>query len=338
MLSDRQKLILKAVIEEYVSKAEPVGSAALINKPYLNFSSATIRAEMATLEVLGYLEKTHTSSGRIPSEKGYRYYVECLVTRDASVTNNFPLIDKIFKDRELSRDDAIKEALNFLSDLTHYTTVAFGRGVENSLIKKLDFIPLTDNEAVVLIVTDSGHVQNQRIVVPDGMNIDDLRKVVATLDDVLKNKPLYKVEELLYQEFSRIQIKEFMDFQEQFMNSFLNAFSKFANDDFYLSGISNVFEFPEFRDVDRLSNLLSSMEKQSLTKIIPDKHSGLRVKIGSENEIRTMDNCTIISVPYQISDDEMGTIAVIGPTRMEYKKVIPLVEYIAKNMTDLYKK
>lgn len=337
MLTDRQKLILKAIIEEYVNTAEPVGSTSLIDKPYLRFSSATIRAEMAYLEAEGYLDKTHTSSGRIPSDKGYRYYVECLLTRDFDVQNEFPLIDRIFADNEMAREKAIKEALNLLSELTNYTSVALGPDTKTSLVKRLDFIPLSKDEAIVLIVTSGGHVQNQMINIPKGMDIEELRKVVATLNDVLKDIPLSEVSKILSEEISRSKVKEFMQYQEQLINSFLNAFSKFANDNFYLSGMSNIFDQPEFHDITKVRKYIETLDKVSLLKLTGDSY-GLNIKIGLENEIVSMEKCTIVSVPYRINEDEIGRIAVIGPTRMEYKRVIPLLEYIAKNMGKLYRK
>lgn len=338
MLTDRQKLILKAIVEEYVSTATPVGSFVLTEKPYLNFSSATIRAEMAQLEFLGFIEKTHTSSGRVPSSKGYKYYVENLVTRDCDVVEDFPLIDQIFMNREMAKEEAVKQVMNLLSELTNYTSIALGPDIRRALVKKMDFIPVSAKEAVILIVTNTGDVQNQMIQVPKDMNLEDLRKVVVVLDDVLRDKPLSEVERILNEEFSRIQIKEIVQYQEQLVNSFLNAFSKFTRDNYYLSGMSNVFEQPEFGSVDKLKRFMEAFEKGSILRLVGDDTNGLTVRIGQENSITAMDDCTVISVPYKVDENEWGTIAVIGPTRMEYKKVIPLIEYIAGNMSKLYRK
>lgn len=338
MLTDRQKLILKAIVEEYISTGEPVGSKILTEKPYLDFSSATIRFEMARLEELGYLEKTHTSSGRIPSDRGYKYYADSLVTRDTDVLEDFPLIDDIFKEKEFAREEAIKEALNLLSKLTNYTTVALGPDVKKCLIKRLDFIPISEREAVFLIVTDQGHVQNQTIKIPYGMDLEELRKIVSTLDDCLRNTPIEEAEELINKEFASIQIKDFIDYQEQIINTFVNAFAKFANENFYLSGVSNILNQREFTDAKKIKSFMDVLDRKSLIRVISDEKHSLSIKVGSENKIVPMEDCTVISVPYRVSEDQYGTVAVIGPTRMEYKKVIPLVEYIAKNMTKLYKK
>lgn len=337
MLTSRQKLILKAIVEEYVNTAEPVASFDLMSKPYLNFSSATLRAEMATLEQLGLIEKPHTSSGRVPTSFGYKYYVENLVTRDTDVVSDFPLIDQIFKEHNLMKEEAIKEAMNLLSKLTNYTSMALGADYRSELVKKMDFIPVSDYEAVILIVTNEGHVSNQTIKIPNGLKSEDLKNVVKVLDEVLRNKPITDVEKILNDEFARLQVKEIIDYQDQLLNTFVNAFSKFYKENYYLSGMSNLFGQPEFNDVNKLKKYMEAFEEGEVMRLVGNTN-GLTVRIGSENKILAMDDCTIISVPYRIDDDKVGTIAVIGPTRMEYKKVIPLVEYIAGNMTKLYKK
>lgn len=330
-------MILKAIIEAYVKDAQPVGSKTLTGMPYLNFSSATLRYDMAQLEDLGYLEKTHTSSGRVPSEKGYRYYVEHLVTRDFDVELQFPLIDEIFLKNKLARESAVEEAIHLLSELTNYTAMAVGPSSKQSLIKKIDFIPLSEREAVVLIVTDQGHVQHQNIRIPDELDIESLKEVIKTLDDLLKNRLISEASQILEAEFARSEIQSFMDYQQQLLHSFIHAFSKFAEDNFYLSGVTNVFDQPEFHNVKHIKKFVDMLDRRELIKLIGD-HEGLSVKFGSELQLIPMENCTVISVPYRISEFEHGTIAVVGPTRMEYNKVIPLVEYIASNLGKLYKK
>lgn len=337
MITSRQKLILKAIIEAYVRDAQPVGSKALTQMPYLNFSSATLRYDMAQLEELGYLDKTHTSSGRVPSEQGYKYYVEHLVTRDADVLEQFPLIDEVFLKNTLARETAIEEAIHLLSKLTNYTAMAIGPSSSQSKIKKIDFIPLGDKEAVILIVTDQGHVQHQNITVPELMDINSLKEVIKTLDDLLKDRFIEDASQILEAEFAKSEIASFIDYQAQLMHSFIHAFSKFAEENFYLSGVTNVFDQPEFHNVRHIKNFVDMLDRRELVKLIGDRE-GLSIRFGSDLQLIPMENCTVISVPYRISEHEKGTIAVVGPTRMEYSKVIPLIEYIASNLGKLYKK
>jgi len=336
MLSNRQKLILKAIVEEYVKAVEPIGSKFLIDKPYLEFSSATIRFEMAKLEELGFLEKTHISSGRVPSEKGYKYYVENLFTRDDRIEADFPAIDALFSKKELSKEETIKEALNLLSDLTNYTTVALGPNFQNCRIKKIEFIPLSRNEAILLIVTNLGHVENQKIRLSEDFSLNDLKKIIQNLDELLHDVPLAKAQEIINHKLADTQIKNYMDYQETLINSFLNTFEKFMENSFFLSGVSKAFLQPEFQSVEKLRGFMEIMDEKNVLKVMRDFPESLSVRIGGENQFIRMNDCTVVSVPYRITEDDYGTIAVIGPTRMEYKKVIPLIEYLAKSMTKLF--
>ena len=337
MLTSRQKLILKAIIELYFTDPQPVGSKVLTELPYLNYSSATIRYDMAKLEELGFLDKTHTSSGRVPSEQGYRYYINNLVTRDSDVVEDFPLVDEVLLKHRYSKKLAVEQAINLLSDLTKYTAMAVGPSSHKTKIKKIDFIPVATTEAVVLIVTDQGHVQHQSISIPEGMEINDVKEVINTLDDLLHNRFLEEAQVILKNEFAKNQVSKYMDYQTQLLDSFINAFSKFAEDNFYLSGMTNVFDQPEFMDVTNVKNFVNMLDRKDLIGLIGSK-DGLSVTFGSEIELKPMDNFTIISVPYRVNDNEKGTIAVLGPTRMEYSKVIPLLEYIASNLGKLYRK
>ncbi len=336
MLSDRQKLILKAIVEEYIESIEPVGSKVLTEKPYLDFSSATIRYDMAKLEELGYLEKTHTSSGRIPSQKGYKYYVDYLVTRDYDVVDAFPLIDCIFADNTKARKQAIKEAVTLLGELTNYMIVNSVSSA-NIRIKRLDLIPINLKEAVLLIVTNQASVSNQLIRISNDLDMDHLCKVIATLNDIVHDKPINEIFTILKSNDCLESIHDYMDYQEELINIFNNAFKEIKNEQVYTSGVTNIFNQPEFRDVDFIKNFLDAQIEKNFINFNTENR-GLSIKIGYDNMPKTMKNCSVISIPYSIDDEDYGTIAVIGPTRMEYKKVIPLVEYIANNLSKLYKK
>lgn len=336
MLTSRQKLILKAIIDIYAETAEPVGSKTLMNLPYLNFSSATLRYDMAALEELGYLEKTHTSSGRIPSEKGYRYYVEHLVTRDSDVQKVYPLVDEIFERNQLAREKAIEEAIKLLSDLTNYTAVAVGPDINDARIQKIDLIPLDDKNAVILIVTDKGHVQHQQIHLIDDLSIRDVKEVISTLNDLLTSRYLHDAMRILKEEYAKKELDQFMTLQRQLIDSFIEAFGKFASETFYLSGITNIFDQPEFSNVSHIKKLIDMMDRREIVKLIGSPE-GLSIKFKSDIEVIPSNQMTVISMPYFINEDEKGTIALLGPARMNYKKVIPLLEYIAANLAKLYK-
>ena len=335
-LSNRQKLILKAIIEEYVSSGEPVGSKVLTAKPYLEFSSATIRADMAYLEMLGLLEKTHTSSGRIPSVSGYKYYVEHLVTRDYEVVNDFPLIDKIFNDETLNKEQMIKKAIDLLSDLTNYMTLASENNYEHIRIAKLDLVQISDFDALLLIITSTAKVETRQIKIPK-MGFAEFKKVIDAFDKALHNCYVSEIKYILKSENVANIISQYIDYQDEILRTFEVAFSSLNQTKTFHSGIDTIFEIPEFRDVDKIKDIITAVNDESINSLIAEPTRGLSVKIGQENNISMMNDCSVVSVPYQIGDDEGGMIAVIGPKRMEYNRVIPLLEYIAKNMSKLFK-
>lgn len=335
MITSRQKLILKAIVDLYSETAEPVGSKVLMDLPYLNFSSATLRYDMAILEDLGFLEKTHTSSGRIPSEKGYKYYINNLITRDDKVLEMFPLIDKIFEEKSFSKELVIKEAIKLLSSLTNYTAIAIGRDIDKAILSKLDLIPLTNKDAILLIVTNLGHVQHQQITIPQDLSMNDLKEVVKTLNDLLANRLLKDAANTLKEELVVGELDKFMKYQTQIYDSFLQAFSKFASDSFYLSGMTNVLESAEYNNITHVKKLMDMLDRRELVKLIGTS-DGLSVKFSSDLDIIPINQMTVVSIPYRISESEHGTLALLGPNRMSYKQIIPLLEYIAANLAKLY--
>lgn len=335
-LSNRQKLILKAIIEEYVSSGEPVGSKVLTEKPYLEFSSATIRADMAYLEMLGLLEKTHTSSGRIPSAQGYKYYVEHLVTRDYEVVNHFPLIDRIFNDNSLNKEQMIRKSIDLLSDLTNYMTVASENNFDHVKVAKLDLVQINDYEALLLIITNTAKVETKQIRIPK-MGFKEFKKVIDAFDKALNNCYISEIKYILKSENVASIISQYIDYQDEILRTFESVFSDFAHTRTIHSGMDTIFEIPEFRDVDKIKDFMHAVNSDSMNSLMAKPTRGLSVRIGQENNLTAMNDCSIVSVPYQIGDQEGGMIAVIGPTRMEYNKVIPLLEYIAKNMSKLFK-
>lgn len=337
MLSNRQKLILKAIVEIYVETGIPVGSKVLTDRPYLDYSSATIRYDMQDLEEMGYLEKTHTSSGRIPSTRGYRYYLENLITRDSDTGQFFPLIDSIFEKFENRKEHAVKRAIDLLSELTSYTSVVLGPDSSLTRIKKIDVVNLTEDEVVLLIVTNKGNVQSQVFRIPDGISLDYFNKTIKTFDDLLKNQYIKDAGRILSSRLMEKEVVEYLDYQEKIVDTFIDAFMRMGQEEVYLSGIGNMISETTFEDPEDIKNLLRVLDNKDVLRVIGNE-KGLSFKIGREAEFMPTDQCTIISVPYRVSEYEVGTIALIGPVRMDYSKVIPLMEYIAKNITKLYKK
>lgn len=341
MLTERQNLVLKTIVEEFVATALPVGSRVLSKKENLRFSAATIRNEMADLEELGFIEKTHTSSGRIPSHKGYRYYVDFLVSKEVSsseIPETFKFNELLTK-KQIERESAIKEALKILSSLTNYTSILLGPSRDNSVVQKIQFVPLSTTQAVLILITDGGHVENVTTTLPTGVDINLMETIIKALDKLLYGVRISEVESKLAEGFEH-QLYAYMSYKEEIVYAMLKLLAaSMGNNTYMLSGKSNILKQPEFTDLDEVSTLYDMIEEDQIIKVIDESagETGLTVKIGTENEIKAMDNCTLITVPYQINAHEQGKIALLGPTRMEYQKIIPLLEYVAKLMSDLYR-
>lgn len=335
MLSDRQKLILKAIIEEYVTSNEPVGSKALTNKPYLDFSSATIRYDMQHLEENGYLEKTHTSSGRIPSQMGYRYYVDHLIIRNDEVVEYFKYIDEILDNKLITKEESLKKLTEFLSELTGYYSAIVGASNDYAKVMKMEIVPLSDSEAVLLIVTSNGAVQSQKISIPNGYNMDDLLRIIQMFDNAMYDHSIYEIRDILSKEAAKPRIRQMVDFRDDILNFMIKGFSRFLNAETYDSGLSKLFNQPEFQDHQKMQRILKAIDNNTLQALGSIK-GGLKIYVGAENNCEGLDECSIVTVPYYIGDNEYGTLVLVGPTRMNYRGVIPLLEYVAKSMSKLY--
>ena len=330
MLSERQLKILNWIVEEYVKTAEPVGSKTLSSLPEFQYSSATIRNDMAVLEELGYLLKTHTSSGRIPSVKGYKLYVSGVLNNKEEETKEFPMIDEIFRRHETSKDDAIKESMSLVSQLTNYASVALGKSSYNARIKNLQIVKLSDYSAVMVMVTDQGYVESKKIMIPDSINFKDIEKVIKLLNETLHDCPISEIDTKL-KDIQRVDdIQRSIEYYDELVGVFIRAVSEMVKDKYFVSGQTNILNFPEFQDIEKVRDIFNLMNEKDIFKVVSINNNDITVNIGKDNQIKAMEDCTVISVPYDNGNGNRGAIAVIGPTRMEYQKIIPLLDYIAK--------
>lgn len=341
MLTDRQILVLKAIVEEFIATALPVGSRVLSKKSDLNFSAATIRNDMADLEELGYLEKTHTSSGRVPSQQGYRFYVDNLVVSEIlPASEDTVFFDQLLSLKQGERETAVKEAMTLLSSLTNYTSILLGPNWQNCLVQKIQFVPISYTQAVLILITDHGHVENRTITLPEGISPKMMEQIIKALDELLVGSLVCEVQDRLSAGFES-HLHDFISYKEEILYAMLQLLSQSVqSSNVVLSGRSNILKQPDFADLSQVSPLIEMMEQNEFVKIIETIDTNQRqltVRIGQENEIKAMENCTLITVPYEIGNSEYGKIALLGPTRMEYQKIIPLLEHVAKMMSDLYK-
>ena len=335
MLSNRQKLILKAVIESYIQDGQPVGSRAISEIPYLNYSSATIRFDMQILEELGYLDKTHTSSGRIPSVRGLRYYIDNLLTRDKRVIELFPLVDDIFRKNRYSKRKALEKAADLLSAITNYTAIGINPSSVTSYIKRLEFIELGSDEGVIVIVVSDGTVLNQKITITSDIEISNLTNFFQSLGKLLENKTLSKARRVLIARHQANDLRELEKYEKNILEILIELLTTDQEEQFYLSGVTNMFDDSYFTSFDSLKESMMQLNETNISDLISND-SGLVIRVGSDISFMPKSNFSIVSIPYRFSETERGSLALIGPNRMDYRQVIPLIEYIAINLSELY--
>ncbi len=323
-MGDRQSKLLKAIVESYIKTVKPVGSKSLCKK--FKCSSATIRNDMMYLEELGYLEKTHTSSGRIPSEKGYHYYVENLMQPKEITGEDVLKLQTILNNKDLILSDAINKCMEIISDITNYTSIVLGKNCRDNVLKQISIIPIDEKKVVSVLVTNTGHVENRQVYVPEDISIKEIVKTCEIVNKELIGTLINEIPEKL--EFViKPEIAKTMQKYEELCSFFYNAFSEFEenNDDVFFGGKTNILKQPEYNEPEKIKEIINKLEDVELVKNIETDEKDIKVYIGEENNFDK--DTTVIKTSYNI-DGEVGTLAIIGPKRMEYDKVVTLLDYL----------
>ena len=327
MITNRQSELLKLIVEDYIKTVKPVSSKALCET--LDCSSATIRSEMSTLEDLGLLEKTHTSSGRVPSEKGYRYYVDNIMKPKELTGDDMLKLQTIFHNKSLVISDAIAKSMEIVAELTNYTSIVLGNTSKNNRVNKVEVVPINDHNLIALIVTDTGHVEHKNLVLDDTVSLVEVKQTVDLINKLIIGTPIDEVSAKLEFEIKPV-IEKYVKQHEVLYNAFYNAFSDFTKEPHYkMTGTSNILMQPEFDNTSKIRDIIYKLENHEMIESIKEEDDEIKIYIGSENEFDK--NVTIIKTKYVVNGIE-GTIAIVGPKRMEYDRVITLLDYIKKNI------
>ena len=329
MLTERQRMILNAIIDDYIRFAEPVGSRSISKRGDVGFSPATIRNEMADLEELGFLEQPHTSAGRIPSQKGYRYYVDNLVQLDKLSSEEVGRLKSAFAEKITAMEEIVQHTASILSQMTNYTSIALGPEVFEASFRHFQLLPLNEETAVAIVVTNTGHVENKTVPIPPGISVSELEQVVNLLNAKLVGVPLYKLRSQLYTEVGN-EMGRYVSHVQELMTLVESVLIGDDNHrEVFLSGTTNMLAQPEFKDVDKIKTIWELLEETpTLIKVVGSAPTGIQVRIGQENPHEAIANCSLITATYTIDGQTLGTIGVLGPTRMEYAKVINLMNHL----------
>lgn len=326
MISKRQEELLKLIVEDYIKTARPISSKSLCD--IMKCSSATIRNEMSELEDLGLLEKTHISSGRVPSERGYRYYVDNIMEPRKLSGEDMLKLQTVFHNKSLVISDVIAKSMEIIAELTNYTSIVLGKSSKENKVSKIEVVPLNENQFIAIVITDRGHVEHRNMYVEENVSLNEIRQTVDLINKLIVGTPIDEVNSALEFEVKPI-ISKYVKQHEALYNAFYNAFSDFKNDhSFKMSGTKNILMQPEFDNTDRIREIISKFDDKELISSIKEEDNGVKIYIGSENDLDN--DLTVIKTKYSINGEE-GTIALVGPKRMEYERVVALLNYIKEN-------
>jgi len=339
VLNERKKKILQIIIEDYISSAEPVGSRTIARKYDLGLSPATIRNEMSDLELLGYLEQPHTSAGRIPSAQAYRFYVDALIEPGTLTDNDMALIYGWYNERRRNIDDIFQSTAKILSRMTQNVSMVLTNQQTIANFCYLKFLPLDSQHAILCIVADDGSIDTNVVDIPLGMSSEEMDYLAGKMSKLLEDRNLSDISVEILQNVHTDVVEDKLIF-----SSLLQAVRKMTGrrqeQKVFLGGTKQLLNQPEFRDVERVRNLLGILEEEKVLKDLLQggEDSGLKVTIGSENKFTGIQDCSMVQATYRLNDQIVGTMAVLGPTRMEYGKVISVMDYLHKYLKTILDK
>jgi heat-inducible transcriptional repressor len=334
-LNERKKQILQAIISEYIKTAQPVGSRTLARRHKVGLSPATIRNEMADLEESGFLIQPHTSAGRIPSQKGYRYYVDDLMEAPDLEEEERAKIRQVYEFERLKEiEEIIKHTSTLLSLLTNYTSLILGPQLKKSAFKKLQIMPVDQQRGLLVLVADTGFVKSKVINLPQALSPGELNRIVSYLNMRLDGLTIDKITSRLIVELRR-DLYHHIQFLE---DTFTLLQDSLAEDErrVFLGGTTNILNQPEFGDIEKVKSLLSLFEKNSLLATLLARPvagvKGIVIRIGRENILEEVQECSLVMATYCLGKEVVGTVGVLGPTRMDYAKTVAVIEQVVNHL------
>ena len=328
MFNERKIRILEAIINDYIATAEPIGSRTIAKKYDLGISSATIRNEMSDLEEMGYIVQPHTSAGRVPSDKGYRLYVDRLMPHRELTHDEATYLHKVIASNINHVEVLMRETAKAISVLTNYTTIASKATADLTQVKHIQLLPLDEDSIVIVLITDSNSIKNHVLKLENAPDYETLSQLSFMLNDLLggsKLSDLDKIEIEAYDDNSKM-LQKILDYVRKVV---------LQEDDIrvYTSGVKNILEYPEFSDIEKAKGLFKTFEEQDmLITLLGNNNDNVQVVIGSESTMEQMQGCSIIKANYMFGKKHLGAIGVIGPTRMDYSQVFAILNGIVKNV------
>lgn len=337
MLSKRRRIILNNLIENYVVTGEPTGSSRLVKKYGIEASPATVRNELAALEEMGYLEQPHTSAGRVPTDKGYRFYVSSL-TQDTGLSETEKIaVHRFYSELSKEVEGLLRETCDLLSNITHYVAIAFAAPPRKSSIKHLDLVWLGSNTVLLVLITDTGRVGKRIIEFKQTVASEVLGKVEKSLNQKISGKNIDEVPQETEEEMAELFHPGGRILTEKILEQIVDCLTEEEGERAYLGGTTNILDYSQFAELTEIQELFKAFEqKYFLLGLLKEALAAppVVVKIGSENKQQEMKHCSFIGTSYRVEGKSVGTVGILGPTRMNYPRAISAVEYIARNLSE----
>ncbi len=334
-LGERKLQILKVIIDDYITTAQPVGSRSISKKPAIKVSSATIRNEMADLEELGYLLQPHTSAGRVPSDLGYRIYVDMLRSAKKVAARDKKVIQSLLVSNIIEVEDVIFHAMKILSDLTHLPVVITLPLFKKSKLENMKLIRVNSSKVLMILVSDTGVIKNIHLGISD-ISQPVLDQIAACILSRFKGTA---IENINVKRLSSIreELKVYDEVIDYLIPILRNSLKEVDKIEVYTDGVDNIFLYEEFTNLSKAKEVISLMkDKDALYEAIQDADDGVSVKIGEENDVEAMKHLSLIAAPYKFNGKNDGRIGVIGPTRIDYDSIIPTVQYISDVLSSIF--
>jgi heat-inducible transcriptional repressor len=336
-LNEREKRVLELILHSYIATAEPVGSRTLARALNNRWSSATIRNIMADLEEQGFLFKAHVVAGRIPTGRAFRYYVNSLLIPKGPGKRELQALENLTRQRHPHVAGLMEDASRMLADLCKYTSIVVEPKVNTMLFKEIEFVKLSKNTVLVVFVTSSGMVHTRLVTTEEELDLDFLHGMKAYMNEKCEGLPFYSLKREIFEDLRRDR-EAFRMLMAKVVEALEGIMEGEGDREVYLEGASKMIGVPEFSDVSRLKELFQAFEKKEKLLRLLEKsleEGGIHVIIGAESDLREMRHMSIITSTYKIDNSTNGVLGVIGPIRMNYSKIIPIVNGTAKAITEV---
>lgn len=339
-LDERKKIILQAIIRNYLETGEPVGSRTISKYTDLNLSSATIRNEMADLEEMGYIVQPHTSAGRIPTDKGYRLYVDSMMEENARQVEE---LKEMLVEKEEKMDHLLKQVAKVLAVNTNYATMVTAPRVSGNKVKFIQLSRVNDEQILAVVVAEGNVIKNNMITVNEPINDETMLKLNILLNTSLNGLAIDEINLALIS-----KMKAQAGVHGSFVGDVIDAVAETIKEEddleVYTSGTNNIFKYPELVNGQNVGGLITAFEEKNLLAQLMDSSleegdtpgTGIRVYIGEESPIQSMKDCSIVTANYEFGEGMRGTIGIVGPKRMDYEKVVSTLKTIKTQLDSLY--